>query len=214
MILLYWVANSSTQVPQRRAANRVCRWASALCLQRSACSECTYPPPRKTFSPGRQLLQLSHGNNVLFSNRGSLCRIANWEEEAPSHSLYIKIWLTVMKETEKTCSAVAEKWSMLWITHSPRWIASPAVVHLKRTTTEHLSQEAKYNFQSNLSVWMRTPYCGLSKLVDRWYKVTFMLLVPALLLPCIYVAKIYRFPVLTLPKQPWAAPVCMCALQP
>lgn len=36
------------------------------------------------------------------------------------HSLYIKIWFTVVKETEKTCSAVAEKWLMLQITPSPR----------------------------------------------------------------------------------------------
>ena len=119
-----------------------------------------------------------------------------------------------MKETEKTCSAVAEKWSMLWITPSPRWITSPAVVWLKWTTTEYVSQEAKCHFHSNLSVWMRTSYCVLSKLVGRWYKVTFMLLAPALLLPCIYIAEIYCFPVSTLPKKPWAAPVCMCILQP
>lgn len=155
------MANSSTQILQRRATNHVCLAEHQLFVGKELPVHSS--PPKNTlrallkllFFLSRQLPLLSQRNNVFSNIWGCLCRMANWKEKCPSNSFYIKIWFAVLKDTKKTCSAVAEKGSMLWITPCPTWITSPAVVRLKWATTECVSQEAECHFHSNLSVWMR-----------------------------------------------------------
>lgn len=114
MTLLYRVANSSTQVLQRRATNHVCLAEHQLFV----CKELPDIVPhlkyitcslKIAFFLSRQLPLLSQGNNVFFSIWKCLCKTANWKEKGTSNSFYIKIWFAVVKETEKTCSAAAEK---------------------------------------------------------------------------------------------------------
>lgn len=107
------------------------------------------------FFLSRQLPLLSQGNNVFFSIWKCLCKTANWKEKGTSNSFYIKIWFAVVKETEKTCSAAAEKELISWITPCPRQITSPVVAQSNWATTGCVLQEAECHFHSDVSVWMR-----------------------------------------------------------